>query len=96
MTAGRALRSARQRASAPRSPVRMRTTVSTGTTHTLPSPILPVRAASMIALDDPVDVVVVDEDLDAHLGHEVDRVLRAAVHLGVARAGGRSPAPRTP
>ena len=32
-------------ASAPRSPVRTRTTVSTGVTHTLPSPILPVRAA---------------------------------------------------
>ena len=34
-----------QRASAPRSPVRTRTTVSTGLTHTFPSPILPVRAA---------------------------------------------------
>ncbi|KAF0650070.1 hypothetical protein K701_09785 [Streptomyces fradiae ATCC 10745 = DSM 40063] len=32
-------------ASGPRSPVRTRTAVSTGTLHTLPSPILPVRAA---------------------------------------------------
>ena len=38
----------------------------------------------MSVLRDPVDVAVVDEDLDAHLGHEVDRVLRAPVHLGVA------------
>ncbi len=33
------------RASGPRSPVRTRTAVSTGTAQTLPSPILPVRAA---------------------------------------------------
>jgi hypothetical protein len=31
------------------SPVRMRTTCSTGMTKILPSPILPVRAALMIA-----------------------------------------------
>src|SRR5262252_4493454 len=35
-------------------------------------------------LDDPVDVAVVDEDLDPHLGHEVDGVLGPPVHLGVA------------
>src|SRR5262249_15518739 len=29
-------------------------------------------------------VVVLHEDLDLHLGHEVDRVLGPAVHLGVA------------
>src|SRR5262249_31374206 len=34
-------------------------------------------------LHHPVDVAVVDEDLDPHLGHEVDGVFRAAVHLGV-------------
>ena len=27
---------------------------------------------------------VVDDDFDLHLGHEVDAVFRAAVHLGVA------------
>src|SRR6266550_1282149 len=32
----------------------------------------------------PVDLAVVDQDLDPHLGHEVDRVLRAPVDLGVA------------
>ena len=37
----------------------------------------------MSAVDDPVGVVVVDEDLDAHLRHEVDGVLGTAVHLGV-------------
>ncbi len=35
--------------SAPRSPVRTRTTVSTGTTQTLPSPILPVDAEETMA-----------------------------------------------
>jgi hypothetical protein len=34
-------------ASAPRSPVRTRTTVSTAVTHTLPSPIFPVRAEAI-------------------------------------------------
>ena len=72
-----------QSASVPASPVRMRNTASTGTIQTLPSPILPVRAASMSRVDDPFGVAVVDEDLDPHLRHEVDRVLRAPVHLGV-------------
>ena len=53
-------------------------------THTLPSPILPVRAAVDDGVDDALDVVVVDEDLDPHLRHEVDGVLRAPVDLGVA------------
>src|SRR5512132_1894206 len=35
-------------------------------------------------LDHPVDIAVVDEDLDPNLGHEVDRVLGAPVHLGVS------------
>ena len=35
-------------------------------------------------MGDPPDVVVVREDLDAHLRDEVDLVFRAAVHLGVA------------
>ena len=35
-------------------------------------------------LGDAVDIVVVDEDLDAYLGHEVDRVFGAAVHLRVS------------
>ena len=49
----------------------------------MPSPILPVRAVVDERLDDPVDIGVVDEDLDADLGHEGDLVLGAAVHLGV-------------
>ena len=32
---------------------------------------------------DPFGVAVVDEDLDLHLGHEVDGVLGTSVHLGV-------------
>src|SRR6266540_1078797 len=34
-------------------------------------------------LDHPVDIAIVDEDLDPDLGNEVDRVLGAPVHLGV-------------
>jgi hypothetical protein len=35
-------------------------------------------------IDDGSGVGVIDDDLDANLGHEVDLVLRPAVHLGVA------------
>ena len=56
----------------------------TSVTQTFPSPILPVRAAFDDRVDDPVDVVVVDDQLDPGLRHEVDRVLGAPVHLGVA------------
>ena len=84
--ASRARRShrGRYRASGPDSPVRMRQTLSTGTTHTLPSPIFPVRSGGRAAAARPGRVTVVDEHVDPHLGHEVDRVLRAPVHLGVA------------
>src|SRR5262245_46673665 len=34
-------------------------------------------------VDHPLGVIVIDHDLDLDLGHEVDGVLRAAVHLGV-------------
>ena len=61
----------------------MRPTVSTGTTQYLPSPILPVRAFSTIAVDDLVDVAVLDDDLEADLRQVLDAVLGAAVHLGV-------------
>ena len=70
-------------ASAPRSPVRTRTTVSTRVTQTLPSPILPVRAALTTASTTRSTAVVVDDHLDAHLGHEVHLVVRAPVELGV-------------
>ena len=54
-----------------------------GRIHTFPSPILPVRAASTIFSATRWRVVVLDEDLELHLRHEVDGVLGAAVHLGV-------------
>jgi hypothetical protein len=53
-------------------------------TKILPSPILPVLAALQDRLDAAVDVGVLDDDLDLHLGQEVDHVLGAAVQLGVA------------
>ena len=74
----------RHTASAPRSPVRMRTRSSTAVTQTLPSPILSVRAAPTMASTTRVGDGVVDDDLQLHLRHEVDLVLRAAVGLGVA------------
>ena len=80
----RSRRRSTQSASRPRSPVRTRTTSSTGVTQTLPSPILPVRAASTMASTTLSASLVVDQDLDPDLGHEVDRVLGAPVDLGVA------------
>ena len=68
--------------------------VSTGTTQTLPSPIVPVRAFVDDRLDDAVDVGVVDDDLEPHLRHEVDAVLGAPVHLGVAPLAAEARAPR--
>ena len=78
----------------PFSPVRMRCTASTSVTQTLPSPILPVRALRDDGVDDGVHLVVVDEDLELHLGHEVDRVLGAPVDLGVAALAAEAPGPR--
>ena len=66
------LTGARQRASSPRSPVRMRTTSSTGVTQILPSPILPVRAASRGPRRPSRRRSSGTSDLDLHLGHEVD------------------------
>ena len=66
------------------SPVRMRMTSSTGVMKILPSPILPVAGGLGDDLDDLLDVVVGDDDLDLHLGHEVDDVRRAPVDLFLA------------
>ena len=74
----------RQIAASSRSPVRTRTTDSTGDTQTLPSPIRPVCAVVQMVSHHGVDVGVVDDDLDPDLGHQGDVVLRAAVDLGVA------------
>ena len=75
-------KSARHKASRPRSPVRARTTVSTGVTQTFPSPIFPVRAAST-ARRWSCPLSLVYHDLHPDLGHEVDGVLRTPVDLGV-------------
>ena len=71
-------------ASAPVSPVRMRTTCSRSKTKILPSPILPVLAAFSIGFDHAVEQVVLDRGLDLHLRQEIDDVFGAAVELGVA------------
>ena len=67
----------------PRSPVRMRTTSSTGVTKILPSPMRPGPGGLLDRLDHLLDLVVVHDDLELHLGQEVDHVLGAAVELGV-------------
>ena len=53
-------------------------------TQILPSPILPVRGRLGDGTDDLIDGLVGDDDLEPHLGDEVDLVLGTAVHLGVA------------
>ena len=66
------------------SPVRMRTTCSTGMTKILPSPILPVLAARQDGVDAALDVLALHHHLHLHLGQKVDHVLSATVELGVA------------
>ena len=56
----------------------MRTTWLTSVTKILPSPILPVRAALMIAS------TVGHDDFHLHLGQEIDHVLGATIKFGVA------------
>ena len=50
----------------------------------MPSPILPVRAAAAIDVDDLVDLGGLDEHLDLDLGDEVDLVLGPPERLGLA------------
>src|SRR6185436_20437273 len=45
---------------------------------------LPGLGRGLDDVDDTIGLIGVDEDLDARLGDEVDRVLGAAVHLGLA------------
>jgi len=52
----------------------MRMTSSSGSTKILPSPILPVLAAPVTALNHLGDDVVGHGDLDLHLGQEVHGV----------------------
>jgi hypothetical protein len=66
------------------SPVRMRTTCSTGITKILPSPILPVRAALMMASTACSTTSPFDNDFDLDLGQEIHNVLGATIQLGVA------------
>ena len=77
-------RACAQTASSLTSPVRMRTTLLDRGDEDLAVADL----AGLGGLDDRVDaalgVAVLDDDLDLHLGQEVDDVLGAAVELGVA------------
>ena len=84
-----------QTASAPRSPVRTRTSVSTDVTQTLPSPILPVRAASTIAST----TLSASPSSPARRPAPSARGPRCTPRRGrprCDRAAGRSPAPRSP
>ncbi len=57
---------------------------STSRTKILPSPILPVAAAVLMASTAPADGGVVDHRLQLHLGHEIHLVLRAPIDFGLA------------
>ena len=57
----------------------------------MPSPIFPVRALSTIVFATCSAWLSAGEDLDADLGEEVDLVLAAAVHLGVAALAAVAP-----
>jgi hypothetical protein len=74
---------ARQIASSPVSPVRMRIASSMFETKILPSPMRPVWAARGSPRR-PFDHVVGEHDLDLHLGQEVDDVFGAAIEFGMA------------
>ena len=62
----------------------MRTTSIRSLTNILPSPTWPVCAARNDRVQHGLQLVVGHDDFDLDLGQEIDRVLRAAVHLGVA------------
>ena len=66
------------------SPVRTRRSEPIETFQILPSPILPVLAASAITPIEVVGGLGGDDDLQLDLRQEVDRVLRAAEVLGLA------------
>jgi len=57
---------------------------SSGVIKILPSPTLPVLAASAIASTALLNQIVRDGELDLGLGQEVDDILGAAIELGVA------------
>ena len=71
-------------ASAPVSPVRMRTTCSRSKTKILPSPILPVLADFSMASMTWSSRSSLDGGFDLDLGQKIDDVFGAAVQLGVA------------
>ena len=53
-------------------------------TKILPSPMRPVWADAADRLDGLLDHLVLDDQLDLHLGQEVDDVFGAAIELGMA------------
>ena len=62
----------------------MRTICSTRTTKIFPSPILPVRAAFVIASTTGSTSSVRDDDFELDLGEKVDDVLGALIEFGVS------------
>ncbi len=71
-------------ASEPDSPVRMRMACSMVEMKILPSPMRPVRAAVWMASTALVDEFIGNDDLDFHLGQEIDHIFGAAIKLRVA------------
>lgn len=73
-----------QTASAPVSPVRIRITCSTSRTKILPSPILPVRAALMMASTTESTTLSSTTTSIFYLGQKVDHIFSAAIQFGMA------------
>jgi len=74
----------RYSADSPVSPVRMRTTSSTVVTKILAVADAAGAGCGGDGLDHGLHVVVLDDDLELHLGQEVDDVLGSPVEFGVA------------
>jgi hypothetical protein len=62
-----------------------------GAMKTFPSPIFPVFAALMMALDSGSCDIITNHDLDFDLRQKINRVLTPSVDLRVALSGGRIP-----
>ena len=80
-----------QSALSSRSPVRIRTAVSTGVMKIFPSPIFPVLAAPASTPATLSSEVVGHHDFHLDLREEVHRVLAAAIELGVALLTAEAP-----
>ena len=67
----------------PRSPLRIRTALSMDEMKILPSPIFPDSGGIDDGVDDPLELIVRDDQFQFDLGTHIDVVLGAPIGLGV-------------